>query len=78
MSRIELCDITACIDIFLRKTNFKNLMSLRFPNQDMAKNIISLVYISPNEELCTFLGISDKSKLVKKNSENWILGVANI
>ena len=47
-------------------------------NKDMAKITIYLVYISPNEELCTFLGISDKSKLVLKNSENWILGVANI
>ena len=44
----------------------------------MSKNIISLVYVNPNEELGTFLGISDESKLVKKNSENWILCVANI
>ena len=36
-------------------------------NKDMTSNTISLVYISPNEELCTFVGISDKSKLVKKN-----------
>ena len=55
-----------------------SICSIMLKNKDMAKNTISLVYIIPNEELCTFLGISDKSKLVKKNSENWILGVANI